>query len=229
VTRVSQAPRRGARRWLAALALVLLPLTAAAQPADEPAPDAAPAEQPSQGPMTVTKIHNGFLAVPEYKFTEFDHQHSGLAGGYAGVVFQDALFIGGGGYGLVTNNHGRELAYGGLVMQWFGRSSETLGYSAKMLIGGGEAETTEGIPVVVDPRSGRTVTQAVRVHQDFFVFEPEVNGFVRFNRHLRLSGGAGYRFTGHYYGYGYYGSPYPGHVSPDGWTATVGLQIGSGS
>ena len=105
---------------------------------------------------------------------------------------------------MVTNTHGRELAYGGLVMQWFGRTSETFGYSAKMLIGGGEAESTEGVPVVVD-RAGHVVTQPVRVHQDFFVFEPEVNGIVRFNRHLRLTGGVGYRFTGHYYGYGYYG------------------------
>jgi hypothetical protein len=216
------------RGIIAALAVVLLPLTAAAQPADEPAPDAAPAEQPSQGPMTVERIHNGFLAVPEFKWTEFDHQNSGLAGGYAGVVLMDALFIGGGGYGMVTNTHGRELAYGGLVMQWFGRSSQTLGYSAKMLVGGGTAESTEGVPVVID-RAGHTAIQPVRVHQDFFVFEPEVNGLVRFNRHLRLSGGVGYRFTGHYYGYGYYGGPYDGHISPDGWTGTIGLQIGTGS
>jgi len=212
---------------IAALALVMLPIAAAAQPADDPAPDAAPAAQSSQGPMRVTRIENGFLAVPEYKFTEFDHQTSGLAGGYAGVVFQDAIFIGGGGYGLVTHTNGRELGYGGLVVQWFGRTSETVGFSAKMLTGWGVAESTEGIPVVVDPRSGRTAIQAVRVHQDFFVFEPEVNGNVRFNRHLSLTGAVGYRFTGHYYGY--YGDPYHDHLSPDGWTATVGLRIGTGS
>jgi hypothetical protein len=113
-------------------------------------------------------------------------------------------------------------------MQWFGRTSETFGYSAKMLIGGGTAESTEGVPVVVD-RAGHVVTQPVRVHQDFFVFEPEANAMVRFNRHLRLTGGVGYRFTGHYYGYGYYGSPYPGHFSPDGVTGTISLQIGNGS
>ena len=215
-------------RLIATLAIALLPIAAAAQPADEPAAAPAPAEQSSQGPMTVERIHNGFLAVPEYKFTEFDHQTSGLLGGYAGVVFADAIFIGGGGYGMVTNSNGRELAYGGLVMQWFGRTSETVGYSAKMLIGGGTAESTENVQVAVD-RAGHLVTQAVRVHQDFFVFEPEVNAMVRFNRHLRLTGGVGYRFTGHYYGYGYYGSPYPGHFSPDGVTGTISLQIGNGS
>jgi hypothetical protein len=215
-------------RLIATLAIALLPIAAVAQPAEDPAPDLAPAAQSSQGPMTVERIHNGFLAVPEFKYTEFDHHNSGLAGGYAGVVFADAIFIGGGGYGMVTNTNGRELAYGGLVMQWFGRTSQTLGYSAKMLVGGGTAESTEGVPVVVD-RAGHVVTQPVRVHQDFIVFEPEVNGMVRFNRHLRLTGGAGYRFTGHYHGYGFYGSPYDGHISPDGWTGTIGLQIGSGS
>ena len=213
-------------RLIATLAIVLLPIAAAAQPADDPAPDPAPAAQAPQGPMIVERIHNGFLAVPEFKFTEFDHQTSGLLGGSAGVVFQDAIFIGGGGYGMVTNSHGRELAYGGLVMQWFGRTSQTVGYSAKMLFGGGTAESTENVAVVVD-RAGHIATQAVRVHQDFFVFEPEVNGMLRFNRHVRLTGGVGYRFTGHYYGY--YGSPYPGHLSPDGWTGTIGVQIGSGS
>ena len=215
-------------RLIATLAIVLLPIAAAAQPADDPAPDAAPAAQVSQGPMVVERIHNGFLAVPEFKFTEFDHQTSGLLGGSAGVVFQEAIFIGGGGYGMVTNSHGRELAYGGLVMQWFGRTSQTVGYSARMLFGGGTAESTENVQVVVD-RAGHLATQAVRVHQDFFVFEPEVNGMLRFNRHMRLTGGVGYRFTGHYYGYGDYGSPYPGHLSPDGWTGTIGLQIGGGS
>src|SRR4051812_20903039 len=116
--------------------MVLLPIAAAAQPADDRAPDPAPAAQISQGPMTVERIHNGFLAVPEVKFTEVDHRWSWLAGGYAGVVFADAFFIGGGGYGMVSDtHHGRELGYGGLVMQWFGRTNEAFGYSAKMLIG----------------------------------------------------------------------------------------------
>jgi hypothetical protein len=215
------------RAFIVALACALLPAAAAAQDGSGAALNLAGA-QPSQGPMTVERIHNGFFAAPEFKFTDFDHRTSGLAGGYAGVVFAEAFFIGGGGYGLVTDTHGRSLGYGGLVLQWFGRTSETFGYSAKMLIGGGEAASTENVPVVVD-RAGHVVSQPIRVHQDFVVFEPEVTGMLRFNRHLSLTGGAGYRFTGHYYGYGYYGSSNPGHVSPDGWTGTIGLQIGSGS
>ena len=71
--------------------------------------------------------------------------------------------------------------------------------------------------------------QSARVHQDFYVFEPEVNGLIRFSEHVRLTGGAGYRFTGNgwYNNYYYYG--YPGNTSPSGWTASVGVQFGSGS
>src|SRR5262249_24109727 len=101
---------------------------------------------------------------------------------------------------------------------------ETVGFSGKMLIGWGEADTTESFPVV-DNR-GRTSVQAARVHQDFYVFEPEVNALVRLSSNVRLTGGARYRFTGHgYYDY-YYG--YPDSFSPSGWTASVGVQFGSG-
>ena len=208
---------------LSVLTLCLLPAAASAQTAGT-APDLATVEQITQGPMKVERIHNGFLAAPDFKITDFDHKTSGLVGGYAGVVFADAFFIGGGGYGLVTDTNNRSLGYGGVLMQWFGRTSETVGFSGKMLIGWGEADTTESIPFV-DNR-GRTTVQAARLHQDFYVFEPEVNVLLRLSGNARLTGGAGYRFTGHgYYDY-YYG--YPGNFSPSGWTASVGVQIGSG-
>ena len=183
------------RTICAALALCLLPMAASAQTGGA-ALDLGSAEQLSQlsqGPMTVERIHNGFLAAPDFKITDFDNKASGLAGGYAGVVFAEAVFIGGGGYGLVTDTRGRGLAYGGLVMQWFGRTSETFGYSAKMLVGAGNADSTQAVQVV-DNR-GRVSTQAVRVNQDFVVFEPEVNALVRFSKQVRLSLGVGYRFT----------------------------------
>src|SRR6478672_10863596 len=129
------------RHLILTLAIGLVPIAAAAQPADAPAPDAAASAQTSQGPMVVERIHNGFLVAPDFKATRFDHRTSGLAGGYAGVVFADAVFIGGGGYGLVTDTRGRNLAYGGLILQWFGRGSDTFGYSAKMLVGGGTADS----------------------------------------------------------------------------------------
>lgn len=212
------------RRLILTLAIGLLPIAASAQPADATTPDEA-AAQASQGPMVVEEIHNGFLVAPDFKATRFDHRTSALAGGYAGIVFADAVFIGGGGYGLVTDTHGRNLAYGGLVMQWFGHGSDTIGFSAKMLLGAGTANTTENVQVQVDRT--HVVTQAIRLRQDFAVFEPEVGAVVRFNRHLRLTAGVGYRFTGA--GWRDRGFSDPGRINPDGATASIGLQIGGGS
>ena len=131
------------------LVLCLMPTAAAAQIGGAATADLA-APQPSQGPMVVERVHNGFLFAPDFKITEVDHKTSGIVGGYAGVVIADAFFIGGGGYGLVTDTHGREMFYGGMILQWFGRTNETFGYSAKMLMGGGTSESTD--VVRVEPR-----------------------------------------------------------------------------
>src|SRR5215471_9632517 len=163
------------RAALGALALCLLPVGASAQLAPT-APDLATAEQMTQSPMKVQRVHNRFLAAPDFKITDFDHKTSGLVGGYAGVVFADAFFIGGGGYGLVTDTQNRSLGYGGLILQWFGRTSETVGFSGKILTGWGSAESLQAYQVV-DPR-GRASLQTARIHEDFYVFEPEVNALV---------------------------------------------------
>jgi hypothetical protein len=206
-----------------ALALSLLPMAASAQTGGA-ALNVAAADQTSQGPMIVERVHNGFLAAPDFKITEFDRRTSALAGGYAGVVFADAVFIGAGGYGLVSDTRGRGLAYGGLVMQWFGRTNETFGYSAKMLVGAGTADSSENVQVL---DRGRVTTQAIRVRQDFAVFEPDVNALVRVSRHLRITAGAGYRFTGS--GWHDHGFSSQGRLNPSGAVGSIGLQIGGGS
>ena len=212
------------RRACFTLVLCLAPLAAFAQ-AEDPATLDLAASQTSQGPMIVERIHNGFLAAPDFKVTEVDHKTVGLAGGYAGFVFADAFFIGGGGYGTVTNDRDRDLAYGGLIMQWFGRTNETFGYGAKMLMGWGTSTSSDTVQVM---SGGKVTNQVVRFRQDFGVFEPEVNALVRFSKHLRLTAGAGYRFTGSGH-YGYYDYGYPDtHRSPSGAVGSIGLQIGGG-
>jgi hypothetical protein len=206
--------------------LCLMPTAAAAQIGGAATADLT-ASQTSQGPMVVERVHNGFLFAPDFKITEVDHKTSGLVGGYAGVVFADAFFIGGGGYGLVTDTHGREMFYGGMVLQWFGRTNETFGYGAKMLMGGGTSESTDVVRMV---DRGRVSNQTVQYRQDFYVLEPEVTALVRVTKNLRLSAGAGYRFTGSgwYDHYDYYPSG-PGHSGSSGWVGSIGLQIGGGS
>ena len=194
--------------------------TASAQTAQTP-------QTPSQGPMIVERIHSGFLFAPDVKITELDHSTSELAGGYAGWVADEALFVGGGGYWLANRSGGRRMAYGGFVMQWLARSNDRVGFGAKALIGGGQATLTDTftqlIRVPAFPPSRQTttrqVTSQVRVRDEFFVAEPELDARVRLTRNIRLTGGVGYRL-----------------VSADrrdddrlrGATASVSLQIGGG-
>ena len=192
------------------IALCLLPLAASAQT--------------TQGPMIVEQVHNGFLVAPDFKFTEVDRKSSGLAGGYAGMVFDKQFFIGGGAYVLATNRHGRDMAYGGLVLQWLGGGNDTFGFSAKTLLGGGRAESS-GTVQVLD--RGRLISQPFRTQQRFFVAEPELDALVRITGHLRLAVGAGYRFTGSAR-HGRDGFD-TGTIRPNGASGSIGLQIGGGS
>jgi hypothetical protein len=192
---------------------MLVPIAAAAQTADPSPADGQPAgggQVPSQGPMIIEQIHNGFLGAPEAKATEFDKKAFGLVGGSAGWVFDEALFVGGGGYWMVPHSD-RELAYGGVVLQWFVHNGDRFGWSAKVLAGGGEARLPVTVtqilyPPVPDPRiyppqpippvPPRTVTTTIRAHEGFVVAEPEVNARIHLAKHVRLAIGAGYRFTG---------------------------------
>ena len=225
------------RLAFAAALLASLPLTASAQ-------TAADATQPpvNQGPMTVERIHSGFAAMPEVKITDFDGKTSGLIGGSAGYVAEEAFFIGGGGYWMATDrSHSRELAYGGFVMQWFVLNNDRFGVSGKVLLGGGQATTAQLVTQLVGLPSPReldrltqaqyndlvrahTVTSTVGVRQDFFVAEPELNARLALARHVRLTLGAGYRFAGNGWWHYYYGGGHNDRVS--GAVGTFGVQIG---
>jgi hypothetical protein len=214
------------RASVAALALCCLPVAASAQTTSGGAPPPA-----SAGPMIVEQIHSGFLVTPDVKITEVDKKTSELLGGYAGWVADDTIFIGGGGYWLANQSRDREMAYGGLVVQWFALSSSHFGLSAKGLVGGGRATLSSPLSqILVRPPRGRVnqddlrrvpiATTLVRFREDFFVAEPELDALVRLTRHLRLTVGAGYRFTS------------AGDRQDDnrlrGAVGSVGLQIGGG-
>jgi hypothetical protein len=233
------------RATLTACALaMLLPIAAAAQTPDEQTnPQASedtsaqpPAPQPSRGPMIIEQVHNGFLIAPEVKATLFDKKVQGMVGGSAGWVFDDTLFVGGGGYWMAQRRGSdHQLAYGGAVVQWFAHNGSTFGWSAKALLGGGEAtlpETvTEIIYPVLDPRTARptvppqprTVTTTIRVRQDFVVAEPELNARFSVSKHVRLTVGAGYRFAGTDR---FRGRGFDSDRRLNGATGSFGVQIG---
>ena len=215
------------RASAAGLMVCLLPIAASAQ--TTPPGSASPT---SQGPMIVERIHSGFLVAPDVKVTEVDKKTSELVGGYAGWVADDTIFIGGGGYWLANQSHDREMAYGGLVVQWLAHANNRFGFSAKGLVGAGRATLSSTLSEILtredsrgqvdqdDMRRARITNTRVRFREDFFVAEPEVDALIRLTKHLRLTAGVGYRFTA---GEGRDDNRLRGAVG------SVGLQIGGGS
>lgn len=201
-------------------------------------PLAASAQSVGQGPMTVERIHSGFVVAPDVKMTQVDKTTSALAGGYAGWLTDDTFFVGGGGYWLANQTNDRKMAYGGLVVQWLTHADRRIGFGAKGLIGGGRATlgTTlsdtlrlRDLPNLPDlSRFGidldrllrAPTTTRVRHHQGFFVAEPQVDLVIRLSRQLRLTGGVGYRLVG---------AEGRDERRLRGATGSVAVQIGGGS
>ncbi len=199
-----------------AAALLAIPVAAAAQSIPPPL---------SQGPMTVERLSSGWVAGPDFKVTDVDGATSALVGGFAGFLSRETFLVGGAGYWLANGNNNRELAYGGFLTQWQALGSGPLGFSANMLIGGGQATLTRLYTyyppvVVVDPRAPRVpVVSSVRYTDGVFVFEPEVGLLVKLGKQARLTSHVGYRFVG--------SNGYDSNRL-SGFTGSVGLQIGGG-
>ena len=217
-------------RWrvVALGVFLLLPHDARAQ--------GAPATNPvGQGPMTVERVHSGFLVTPEIKVTRFDHRTTEVVGADAGWLADKTFFIGGGGYWMANQSHDRQLAYGGLVLGLSTPVDSPFSVGVKTLLGGGRATVArsftvfdtdgrgDGIRILVPDGPGRTVlpplTNTVRLREDFVVFEPEVNVAFKMSKRLRVTAGAGYRWIGRERG---------GLDGLSGPSGSVGLQIGGG-
>ena len=208
------------RRAILFLMFAFAPFTAMAQGGhtSPPRQDVVGAGQ-SVGPMIFEPIRSGWLVAPDAKITEVDGRTSELVGGYVGRITDDTFFVGGGGYWMANQSRDREMAYGGLVVQWLARTSAPLGFSIKALVGGGGATLSGTTLIRGDDRRGRFTTVRGRRNQAFFVAEPEADVLIRLTRHMRLTVGAGYRFTA---------AERDGDSRLRGAVGTLGLQIGGG-
>ena len=173
---------------IAVLVMLLLPMVAAAQT--------------TQGPLVLERLHNPFVVTPDYKITDIDGDTGQLAGAYAGKLLGDILFVGGGFYWLVDGDHGEEMRYGGLVLGWSMPAGRAVRFGARGLVGFGTATLGVDGQLIGEPRgrlSPRGVPgQTVRflAHDDFFVFEPQLNATVQVIPHVGVEVGGGYRLSG---------------------------------
>ena len=211
-------PLRLPLAMLGAAALIALsPLVAiAGQGPQQPAPPPA-----GQGILVVEQVQNGPVFGAEFKYTEMNRQDAYLMGGYAGVIFDGKLLIGGAGYWQVDSGHYDGYGYddyyygnndyndyygvngyGGLLLEWYALRSPVVSVSARGLIGGGVATVGVNDYVYISqpaPRHGPAyppVGGYYAYDQTYFVFEPQVNVSLRIVPGVAMVGGVGYRVIG---------------------------------
>lgn len=183
-----------------------VPEASAAAGADQrrPAVQRRPADPQPAGPMTVVPVRNAFVVAPEVRFGKVNHRSATFAGGTAGLLMDNRLFLGAGGYWLANNNHGFEMGYVGAVVGWHLKGEGPIDLSLSGLVGGGWSTMTwDGGPVPLGmnpryhqiyPQPGDSVVRAWYVGDDFFVAEPAANICISISRSVWFNAGVSYRF-----------------------------------
>jgi hypothetical protein len=204
----------------AAAVIALSPLVAIAGQGPQ-----RPAQPPAgQGTVVVEQVQNGPVFGAEFKYTEMNRRDAYLLGGYAGVIFDGKLLIGGAGYWQVDSGHYDGYGYddyyygyddhygyndyygvngyGGLLLEWYALRSPVISVSARGLIGGGVATVGVNDDVYINqpaPRHGPAYPPMGGYYaydQAYFVFEPQVNVSLRIVPGVAMVGGVGYRVIG---------------------------------
>jgi hypothetical protein len=180
-------------------------------------PSAAAAQTPSPAsPLKIEPIDSGFVVAPDARFTEVNDKFATLAGVYGGWLTDRTLLVGAGGYWLANRDDNFKMQYFGGVGSWTIGARRKVGLRAGALVGGGSAtlaktygdlfgEIPAGAPGLSRDhglssrgRGGSPITSAtlVRVNEDFFIAEPQVNAVMSLTKWLHLDAGIGYRLIG---------------------------------
>jgi len=180
-----------------------------------PAPAGAQTS-PASNPLRIEPMENGFVIAPDARFTAVNDKFATLAGAYGGWLTDRTLLVGGGGYWLANRDDNFKMQYFGGVGSWTIGAHRKVGVRAGALVGGGSAtlaktygdlfgEVPAGAPgmdrnrrLSFRGRGGSPITRAtqVRVNEDFFIAEPQVNAVLSLTKWLRLDAGVGYRLIG---------------------------------
>ena len=143
-------------------------------------------------------IEHGGYGGPALKMGQINGETKFFAGGQGGWIINNTFVLGGGGYGLVSdqdvllaNTGGSDqinMGYGGFLFEYIVRSDQLLHVTFTTLTGGGEISNS-GLDESLDYQFGST--------DRFFVFEGGVNAMLNITKIVRLGAGVTYRtFSG---------------------------------
>ncbi|MEZ5084408.1 MAG: hypothetical protein R2750_13325 [Bacteroidales bacterium] len=162
-------------------------------------------------------IESGGYGAPEFKFGKVNDQFALLLGGKGGWVINHRFTIGGGGYGMTTNNtfnyiedlqdidgnpvpdSSRRLdlgmGYGGIFFEYVLNPKKAFHLTFPLFIGAGGAQL--GVKSELDPSvpnyQDYTTYEYVE-SSGFFVLEPGMNIELNMSKFFRLNVGASYRY-----------------------------------
>jgi len=202
------------------LPLTLIVVIGIAASARAQAPTPTSSDPPAgQGPLIVERIPSGWVVSPDVTITEVNKQAATLVGAYGGWLSDRTWLLGAGGYWLANNTHDFSMAYGGIVTQYLVRSDRRIGFGVKGLVGGGDATISAsyrdvyGTPIDTRPdivfghghRPGHggprppstpiTPDTKLAFNEAFFIAEPQAQLLWNLSPRVRVTFGAGYRFT----------------------------------
>ena len=139
----------------------------------------------------------GIFGGPILKVTQINGAVGLMVGGSGGVIFDNILSIGGGGYGLTTNHiikvnnsqpdsYNLGFNYGGLILEYVHNPNKVIHLSFQTLIGGGSVNTHNENYLWGN-------NDYIYQNSSVFVFEPSVNLEINMHKYLKLSAGLSYR------------------------------------
>ncbi len=139
----------------------------------------------------------------DMRFTEIIDDKSVLLGGHGGIILNKKFILGGGGWGVSTNNEfnginpaqtlDMEGGYGGIILGVVVAPVEVVHFYVPVLIGGG------GLDVFTEVTTSTPFTQEIDrfdvESSGFFVLEPGIEAEVNIARFFRISLGGSYRIV----------------------------------
>ena len=169
-------------------------------------------------------ITSGGFGGPVIKFTSINKQFSVFVGGRGGWIINNALVIGGGGYGLVNNIklypndvtkiQRINLGYGGFELEYIFESDKLVHGSIYLLLGGGSVTYLDWKNLL---HADELIFDG---NNNFFVAEPAVNLELNVAKFFRINVGCGYRYISGI------DSGYLRNVDIAGLSALVGFKFG---